>query len=103
MPAPALFIPTPGSLQTAALNELEYDDLHLNEALLEGQKAYRRSCVACHGVTPEDLAHNDQQHFIETVRNGYQAMPALGYKLNAVEAEIIRIYVSHCNADPSSC
>ncbi len=77
--------------------------LTLDEVLRQGERTYWRSCVNCHGTQPQ-MSHADQpQRFVEIVRNGSGEMPGLGYKLNAVEAEMVRWYLGQCSSGPQLC
>lgn len=85
-------------VEISGVEHVEKLAVPLSEVISEGERAYLRSCVRCHGVDPADLGRADRQDFIEVVRNGTlgeNPMPALGYKLNAVEAEMIRIYLDN--------
>lgn len=85
------------------IEQIEKLEWSVAEVIADGRKNYRRSCIRCHGINPQNLPHSDQLGFIERVRNGGQRMPALNFKLNAVEAEMIRYYLSYCAADSSIC
>jgi mono/diheme cytochrome c family protein len=88
----------------AGIEQLEQPVMTVKEVLEEGKQGYQRSCVGCHGLMkPDHLPYHDSQRFIEIVRNGDNTMPALGFKLNAVEVEMIRIYLQHCADDPEVC
>lgn len=84
--------------------QIEVSGYSLPEVLQHGERIYWRSCVNCHGVRPAALRSADQpQRFIETVRGGSGEMPALGYKINAVEAEMVRWYLSECTRQLRMC
>jgi len=90
-------------VETAFVEQVDQLVLPFEQVVSKGQRGYLHSCTHCHGVIPRDLAYDNPQHFVEAVRNGQNEMPALGYKLNAVEVEMIRLYVASCGADSRSC
>jgi hypothetical protein len=68
-----------------------------------GRQGYRRSCVTCHGIEPEGLAHHDAERFRQSVLDGTGAMPGLAFKLDAAEVEHMRQYISYCARDFAVC
>ena len=68
-----------------------------------GQRAYRRSCVHCHGIMPKTLAHQDAMLFLRTVLNGRDDMPALGFKISAREVDTMRFYLAQCATNTLVC
>jgi mono/diheme cytochrome c family protein len=98
-PVPDAWVEIGGSSE-----QLEQSLMSVSEVIEQGKQGYQRSCVGCHGLsTPAALPHHDAQRFVEIVRNGDNTMPALGFKLNSVEIEMIRIYLQHCAADGGIC
>ncbi len=88
----------------SAVEKIEISGYSLPEVLQRGERIYWRSCVNCHGIRPEGFRLVDQsQHFVETVRGGSGDMPGLGYKLNAVEAEMVRWYLGECTRQLRMC
>ena len=73
------------------------------ERIALGQRAYRRSCVHCHGITPKALPHRDAERFLQVVMDGRNEMPALGFKLTAQEVATMRAYVAQCAANSLTC
>jgi mono/diheme cytochrome c family protein len=86
------------------IEQIEVSGYSLPEVLQRGEQIYWRSCVNCHGILPPQFRSASQpQHFVETVRGGSGAMPGLGYKINAVEAEMVRWYLSECTRHLRMC
>ena len=75
----------------------------LDDLKTQGQQAYRRSCVHCHGIDPTRLMHRHAQQFERVVLEGLNDMPALSFKLSAEEVETIRVYISVCTNTPDVC
>lgn len=86
------------------VEQVEDSALSLAEVLEKGERIYWQSCVNCHGIEPAavDLA-DEPQRFVEVVRSGLGTMPGLGFKLNAVEAEMVRWYLDQCNRRQRLC
>jgi mono/diheme cytochrome c family protein len=89
-PAPAATLPDPAALSDA-------------ERLDWGRTVYRRSCVGCHGIQPQGLAHEDRERFAASVLDGRGEMPALGFKLEPAEVMVAQAYVALCSANYSVC
>jgi mono/diheme cytochrome c family protein len=89
-PAPAASLPDPATLSDA-------------ERLDWGRTVYRRSCINCHGIQPQGLAHENPQRFASSVLDGRGEMPALGFKLEAAEVTVAQAYVAVCSDNYSVC
>lgn len=97
--------PTMAVTQPAEPPDLEPDPASLSEQerLAWGRKVYRRSCVNCHGIQPEGMAHDDPRRFIASVLEGRGEMPALDFKLNKAEVTVAQAYVAVCSRDYNIC
>lgn len=108
VPDPATQPPEPDGpsvhVASSAIEKIEIDGYSLPEVLQHGERIYWRSCVNCHGIQPPRFSAATQpQRFVETVRGGSGDMPGLGYKINAIEAEMVRWYLGECTRRQRMC